>query len=99
MVAGANAFVTVSAPSTESVALAAAALEPPLVVVSAPIGIALLYVPAAALVTFTVTVHEPEAGTVPAESATRAPPLPPVPAPAPQVVAPAGAAGFSMPPR
>ena len=40
--AGANAFATVSAPSTVSVALAAAVLAPALVVVSAPIAIELL---------------------------------------------------------
>ena len=40
------------------------------------------------LVTETVTVHEPPAGTVPPESATLVPPLVAVTVPAPQVVAP-----------
>ena len=53
--------------------------------------------PAVALVTFTVTVHEPPAGMVPPESATLAPLLAAVTVPAPHVVAPAGVAVFTRP--
>src|SRR5438270_453769 len=70
METGANAFATVSALSTVRLALAAAVLAPAFVVVSAPAAIVLLYVAGVALVTLTVTVHEPLAGIVAPESAT-----------------------------
>ena len=80
--AAANAFATESAAFTVSEAFAAAVLAPALAEVSAPAAIELLYVPGVALVTLTVTVHEPPAGMVPPESATLVPPLaPPSPCP------------------
>ena len=94
---GVKTLVTVSRFDTVSVSLAGAVLEPAFVVVSAPAGIVFAYVPAAALVTFTVTVHEPLAGMVPPESATLVPLLAAVTVPAPQVVAPEGDAVFTRP--
>src|SRR5438132_48358 len=88
IVAGVNVFATAVAVSTVSVAFAAAVLAPAFVVVNAPDAMLLLYVPALALVTFTVTVHEPLAGIVAPERATLAPPLAAVTAPPAQVVAP-----------
>ena len=64
----------------------AAVAVPALVVVTAPVE--LLYAPAACVVTFTVTVHEPVAGTVPPASATLVPLLAAVTVPPPHVVAP-----------
>jgi hypothetical protein len=57
----------------------------------------LLYEPAAALVTFTVTVQEPFAGMVPLASARLLPPLAAVTVPAPHVVAPEAEAVFTRP--
>ena len=97
MVLAANAFATVSPALTVSVALAAAPLLPELAVVTAPIAIELLYVPAIALVTFTVTVQEPDAGIVPPESATLVPPLVAVTAPPAQLVAPVAGVALTRP--
>src|SRR5476649_1672623 len=96
MVERLNALATATPESTTREALAATLLAPALLEVSAPMGIVFAYVLALALVTFTVTVHEPLAGIVPAESATLAPPLAAVTAPA-QVVAPAGVAVLTRP--
>jgi hypothetical protein len=68
-----------------------------LVVVTAPIASVLVYVAADALVTFTVTVHEPLAGIVAPESATVLPPLAAVTTPPTQVVAPEAEAVFTRP--
>ena len=86
---GLNAFVTVGRASTVSVADAPAAV-PAFVVVTMPVE--LLYDPVLAEVTFTVTVHEPLAGTVPDASATLPPLFAAVTLPAPHVVAPLAAA-------
>src|SRR5882672_12470637 len=67
---GANDFATAGCESTVSVADAPVAV-PALVVVTLPV--LLRYAPAVALVTFTVTVHEPLAGTVAPVSATLVP--------------------------
>src|ERR1700674_3873559 len=83
--AGPKDFATAGALSTVSVAEAPGAV-PALVVVTLPVE--LLYEPAIALVTLTVTVHEPLAGTVPLASATLVPLLAAVTVPAPHVVAP-----------
>ena len=80
-----------------SVALAGALLAPALVLVTAPAGIVFACAPAVLPVTFTVTVHDPLAGTVPPASATELPPAVAVTVP-PQVVAPAGVAAFTMAP-
>src|SRR5438105_9396139 len=81
-----NAFVIVGCASTVSVAEAPAAV-PALVVVTLPVE--LLYEPAVALVTFTLTVHEPLAATVAPVSATLVPLLAAVTVGAPpHVVAP-----------
>ena len=93
--AGVKLFATAGWPSTVRVELAPAE-EPALVVVTAPVE--LLYTPAMALVTFTVTVHEPLAGIVPPESATLVPLLAAVTVPAPHVVvAPLAAAVLTRP--
>src|SRR5476649_2339991 len=86
--AGANALATASAVATVSVSLAAALLAPALVVVSAPAAIVLVWLPDAALVTLTVTVHEPLAGMVAPESETLFALLTAVTTPPAQVVAP-----------
>src|SRR5476649_1531933 len=86
---GAKALATERAAFTVSEALAARVLAPALVEVTAPIGKVLLYVAGVALVTLTVTVHEPPAGMLPPLSATLGPLLAPVTTP-PHVVAPAG---------
>ena len=64
--------------------------------VSAPTGIVLVYAPAAVIFTFTVTVHELEDGSVPPASVKLVPPGAAVTLP-PHVVAPPGAAAFTMP--
>src|SRR5690242_13784606 len=84
---GAKLFATEGALFTTSDALAAAVLAPAFVVVSAPTAIVSLYVPGVALVVFTITVHEPDAGIVPPESATLVPLFAAVTTP-PHVVAP-----------
>src|SRR5262249_39843996 len=86
--AGANALAAVIVERTASDELAATVFEPALAVVTAPIASVLLYEPAEALVTFTVTVQEPGAGIVPPESATLVPLFAAVTVPAPHVVAP-----------
>ena len=93
MAVGEKALVTIGRESTVSVALPAAAV--PVSVVTGPVE--LRYAPAAALVTLTVTMQEPLAGTVPAESATLVPLLAAVTVPAVHVVAPAGVAVFTSP--
>ena len=93
MAAGANAFATVAWESTFNVAVAAVAV-PALVVLMLPV--LFRYELAEALVTFTVTVHELLAGTVPPESATLLPPFVAVTAP-PHVVAPEAEAVFTRP--
>ena len=90
---GANDLATVSAPSTVSDPLTAPVFAPAFVLVMPPPAMVLLYAPATAAVTVTVTVHEPPAGIVPPESATLPPPLAAVTAP-PHVVAPF--AGFAL---
>ena len=83
---GLIALATVGWINTVNVADAELAV-PALVVVMLPVELA--YEPAVADVTFTVTVHEPLAGTVAPESATLPPPFAAVTvAPPPQVVAP-----------
>ena len=86
--AGVNDLATVSAFNTVRLALAAAVLAPAFVVVSAPEAIVLLYVAGVALVTFTVTVHEPLAGIVAPLRATLVPLFAAVTVPPAQVVAP-----------
>src|SRR6266849_3195130 len=71
----------------------AAAAVPALVVETGPVE--LRYEPAVALVTLTVTVHEPLAGTVAPESATLVPLLAAVTVPPAQVVAPLALAVFT----
>ena len=90
---GANAMLTAGCAITVNVAEAPAAV-PAFVVVTLPVE--LLYAPALAEVTLTVTVHEPKPGTVPPESARLAPPFAAVTAP-PQVVAPLAAPVFARP--
>ena len=92
--AGVNAFTTVGAWSTFNVAVAAVAV-PAFVVVTGPVE--LMYAPALALVTFTVTVQEPFAGTVPEASASVVPLLAAVSVPAPHVVAPEAEDVFTRP--
>src|SRR4051812_39298496 len=94
IVAGANALADEMPPTTVSTALAAVPV-PAFVVVTAPVE--LVYAPTVLLVTFTVTVHEPLAGTVPVASATLVPPTAAVTAPPAQVVAPAGVPVFTRP--
>src|SRR5438477_174327 len=91
---GAKDFAAATPPSTESDAFAAAVLAPAFVVVRPPAAMLLLYVPAVALVTLTVTVQLPDAGIVPPESATLLALLFAVTTP-PQVVAPLAAAVFT----
>jgi hypothetical protein len=79
---------------TVSVAEAAAAV-PALLVATLPVE--LLYDPAAAEVTFTVTVQEPFAGMVAPASCTLVPLFAAVTVPAPQVVAPLADAVFTSP--
>src|SRR5256885_9430684 len=83
---GLKLFVTTGGESTSSVALPAEVFEPPFAVVTAPIGTELLYGPADALVTFTVTVQLPAAGIVAPVRATEPPPFAAVAVP-PHVVA------------
>src|SRR5258706_550891 len=87
--AGANALAIVGCRRTVSVEEALGA-APALVVVTLPV--LFRYAPAVADVTFTVTLHEPFAGTVPPASATLVPLLAAVTTPAPHVVAPPAAA-------
>ena len=94
---GVNDFATLSGEKTVSDALAATVFAPALIEVTEPIARALAYVAPEALVTLTVTVQEPLAGIVPAESATLEPPFVAVTVPAPHVVAPAGVAVFTSP--
>jgi hypothetical protein len=96
IVDGVKDLAAVIAARTWSEPLAADVFEPPLVVVNAPIARVFVYVPALALETFTVTVHEPLAGMVPPESATLFPAAAAVTDP-PQVVAPDGVAVFTRP--
>src|SRR5258706_14375084 len=84
-----KALAMVGCDSTVSVADAPAAV-PALVVVTLPV--LLRYEPATAEVTFTVTVHEPLAGTVAPESATLRPVFAAVTVPPAHVVAPPAAA-------
>ncbi len=91
---GANAFAIVGCALTLSVAEAAVAV-PALVVVTEPV--VLRYAPAVADVTFTVTVHEPLAGTVAPESVALVPPLAAVTVPPAHVVAPEAEAVFTRP--
>ncbi len=93
--AGVNDLATVSAFNTVRLALAAAVLAPAFVVVSAPEAIVLLYVAGVALVTLTVTVHEPLAGIVAPESASEVPLFAAVTVPPAQVVAPEAEAVFT----
>ena len=95
--AGVKLFATPRPPRTVSVAFAAAVLGPALAVVSTPLAMVLAYVPPAALVTFTVTVHEPLAGIVPPESATLLPLFAAVTVPPAHVVAPPAAPRFTRP--
>src|SRR6185312_5247842 len=97
MDAGANPLVTVSAVAATRVSLAGAVLAPALAVVRVPAANVLVYEPEAAPDTFTVTVHEPDAGIVAPESATLVPPLAAVTAPPAHVVAPAGVAVLARP--
>jgi len=94
---GLKAFATVACESTVSDALPAAELDPALDVVTPPMAMLLAYVAGVPLVTFTVTVQEPEAGTVAPESATLVPLFPAVTLPPTQVVAPEGEAVFTRP--
>ena len=98
MDAGAKALATVSPLSTVIDALAAAVLAPAFVVVRPPIAMVLLYVFAEALVTVTVTVHEPLAGMVAPESAALVPAFAAVTVPPAQVVAPEAGVAFTRPP-
>src|SRR5450432_338228 len=91
---GVKAFTAVGRASTSSEAEAPAE-EPAFAVVTLPVEFT--YELADALVTFTVTVHEPFAGTVPPESARLVPALAPVTTPAAQVVAGLGVAVFTRP--
>ena len=88
----ANAFAIVGCVRTVSVALPAAAV-PAFVVVTLPV--LLRYAPAVALVTFTVTVHEPLAGTVAPESARLVPLFAAVTVAPAQVLAPEADAVFT----
>src|SRR6185503_20688881 len=97
MDAGANDFDTESELRTSSVALAAARFEPAFVVVRPPAAMVFTYGFGVALVTLTVTVHEPLAGMVAPESATEVPALAAVTVPPAHVVAPAGVAVFTRP--
>ena len=96
--AGAYDFETAGRATTVNVALAATGLLPALVLVTAPAAIVLACAPGVLPVTFTVTVHEPPAGTVAPESATELPPAAAVTVPPAQVVAPAGVAVFTIAP-
>ena len=87
--AGVKDLAAVGGASTVSVAEAAGA-EPALAVEIAPVE--LRYDPALALVTLTLTVHDPLAGTVPPASTTLAPLLAAVTVPPAHVVAPPAAA-------
>ena len=91
---GANDLVMVGCASTLSVAEALGAV-PAFVVVTLPV--LLRYTPAAALDTFTVTLQEPLAGTVPPASATLLALPAAVTTPAPQLVVPAGAPVLTRP--
>ncbi len=91
---GLNAFASVACAITVKVAEAPAEL-PALVVVIAPVEFR--YAPAAALVTFTVTLHEPLGGTVPPESATLLPFAAAVTVAPAQLVEAPGAAVFTRP--
>lgn len=82
---GAKALATPGWP-TESVAVAGTLFAPPLVLVTPPAGMVLVYRPPVAERTLTVTVQLPSAEIVPPESATLAPPAAAVTVP-PQVVA------------
>src|SRR5687767_11301855 len=97
MLAGVNDLATVGAPSATSVSVAAVALVPAFVVVSAPDAIVFTSEPDAVGVTLTVTVQLPLAGMVPALNATLLPPavavtVPAHPAP---LIVPAGVAVFT----
>ncbi len=91
---GAKAFAIVGRAETVSVAVGPAVV-PAFVVVTVPVVLA--YVPPAALVTLTVTVHEPFAGTVPPESTRLVPPLAAVTVPPTQLVAGEADAVFTIP--
>ena len=86
-----------SAVATTNESEADAVVAPALVVVTAPAAMVFVYEPGVALVTLTVTVHEPLAGIVPAESATLLPLFAAVTVPPAHVVAPLAAAVFTIP--
>jgi len=83
--------------TTVSVAVASAAFERPWAVVSAPTGNVLVYDPAEAEVTLTVTVQLPFNGIVPPLRATVLPPATAVTVPPAQVVAALGGVAFTSP--
>src|SRR6185503_847063 len=91
---GVKVLATVGRCSTFSVAVAPAAV-PALAVVTLPVGFG--YDPAEALVTFTLTVHEPLAGTLAPESARLAPLLAAVTVAPAQVEEPEADAVFTRP--
>src|SRR5262252_1398887 len=97
MEAGVKDLAAVRPASTVRLELAAAVLAPALVESTPPTGIVLVDVPAAALVTVTVTVQEPFAGMVPLASARVPPPLAAVTVPTPHVVAPPAGVAFTTP--
>src|SRR4051812_40395568 len=94
IVAGANALLEVMPPTTVMTALAAVP-DPAFVVATAPVEF--VYTPTTLLVTLTVTVQEPLAGTVPVASATLVPPATAVTVPPAQEVTPAGVPVFTRP--